>query len=199
LQYDIEVDGRVRRLVVNREEGRFRIAIDGRNLTVNAVRVGANALSLLIVEQEAGAGSAGTAASGPTSSHEITLATDAVTGHLHVNLGRVVVPVVFNGRRRAGRKEEGGHSGASGANGPHRVVAPMPGKVARVLVTLGDTVGARQPIAVIEAMKMENELRAGRDGVITELPVASGQSVDAGTLVAVIAATPRTGGQGPPE
>ena len=180
MQYDIEVDGRVRRLVVNREAGRFLIAIDGRNLTVNAVRVGANALSLLIVDQEG--------AASPTSSHEVTLATDAVTGHLQVNLGRVVVPVVFNGRRRSGRKEEGGHSGASGANGPQRVVAPMPGKVVRVLVNIGDTVRARQPIAVIEAMKMENELRAGRDGVIAELPVAPGQSVDAGALVAVIAA-----------
>ena len=184
MQYDIEVDGRVRRLVVTREEERFRVAIDGRNLTVNAVRVGANALSLLIAEQEAEARPAGGAAS-PMSSHEITLATDPVTGHLHVNLGRVVVPVVFNGRRRSGRKEEDGHSGASG---PQRVVAPMPGKVVRVLVKIGDAVRARQPIAVIEAMKMENELRAGRDGVITELAVASGQSVDAGALVAVIAA-----------
>ena len=189
MQYDIEVDGRVRRLVVNREDERFRIAIDGRNLTINAVRVGANALSLLIGEQEAVKSDGAAAAFSPTSSHEITLATDAVTGHLHVNLGRVVVPVVFNGRRRSGRKEEGGHSGATGGNGPLRVVAPMPGKVARVLVKIGDAVHARQPIAVIEAMKMENELRAGRDGVITELPVASGQSVDAGTLVAIIAAT----------
>jgi biotin carboxyl carrier protein len=188
LQYDIEVDGRVRRLVVTREEERFHVAIDGRNLTVNAVRVGANALSLLIVEQEADARPPGGAVASPMSSHEITLATDPVTGHLHVNLGRVVVPVVFNGRRRSGRKEEGGHSGASGANGPQRVVAPMPGKVVRVLVKIGDAVRARQPIAVIEAMKMENELRAGRDGVITELAVASGQSVDAGALVAVIAA-----------
>jgi biotin carboxyl carrier protein len=176
LQYDIEVDGRIRRVVVNREEGRFKVALDGRHLTVNAVRVGANALSLLIVEPEAS----------PTASHEITLATDPITGHLQVNLGRVVVPVVFNGRRRSGRKEEGGHSGASG---PQRVVAPMPGKVVRVLVQIGDAVRARQAIAVIEAMKMENELRAGRDGVITELPVAAGQSVDAGALVAVIAAT----------
>jgi len=190
LQYDIEVDGRLRRLVVNREDERFRIAIDGRNLTVNAVRVGANALSLLIGEQQPAKSDGGTAAAfSPTSSHEITLATDAVTGHLHVNLGRVVVPVVFNERRRSGRKEEGGHSGATGSNGPLRVVAPMPGKVVRVLVKIGDAVRARQPIAVVEAMKMENELRAGRDGVITELPVASGQSVDAGTLIAVIAAT----------
>jgi biotin carboxyl carrier protein len=62
----------------------------------------------------------------------------------------------------------------------------MPGKVARLLVNKGDPVRARQPIVVIEAMKMENELRAGRDGVIAELAVSGGQSVEAGTLIAVI-------------
>jgi biotin carboxyl carrier protein len=55
-----------------------------------------------------------------------------------------------------------------------------------VLVNKGDPVRARQPIAVIEAMKMENELRAGRDGVVAELPVTGGQSVEAGTLIAVV-------------
>jgi biotin carboxyl carrier protein len=66
----------------------------------------------------------------------------------------------------------------------------MPGKVVRVLVKQGDPVRARQAIAVIEAMKMENELRAGRDGVVVELPVTAGQSVEAGTLIAVVAANP---------
>ena len=56
-----------------------------------------------------------------------------------------------------GRKERRGAPGS----GPQRLVAPMPGKVVRVLVKPGDTVRARQPIVVIEAMKMENELRAG--------------------------------------
>jgi biotin carboxyl carrier protein len=59
--------------------------------------------------------------------------------------------------------------------------------VLRVLVKPGDAVRARQPIAVIEAMKMENEIRAGRDGRVTEVAVRDGQSVDGGTLVAVIA------------
>jgi biotin carboxyl carrier protein len=92
------------------------------------------------------------------------------------------VPVALNGRKRSGRKEEGAHAGS----GPQRLLAPMPGKIVRVLVKTGDPVHARQPIAVIEAMKMENELRAGRDGVVTELPVSGGQSVEAGTLIAVV-------------
>ena len=112
----------------------------------------------------------------------MTLAGDAVTGLMNVHIGPNVVPVALNGRRRSGRKEEGAHSGS----GPQRLLAPMPGKVVRVLVKQGDPVRARQPIAVIEAMKMENELRSGRDGVIAELAVTGGQSVEAGTLIAVV-------------
>jgi biotin carboxyl carrier protein len=56
----------------------------------------------------------------------------------------------------------------------------MPGKVVRVLVASGDTVHARQPLIVVEAMKMENELRAAGDGTVGEVHVAPGTSVEAG-------------------
>jgi biotin carboxyl carrier protein len=62
----------------------------------------------------------------------------------------------------------------------------MPGKVVRVLVKAGDTVQTRQSLVVVEAMKMENELRAARTGTVREVFVREGQSVDAGTpLVAI--------------
>jgi biotin carboxyl carrier protein len=62
----------------------------------------------------------------------------------------------------------------------------MPGKVVRVLVKNGDTVLARQPLVVVEAMKMENELRAGRDGTVAEVHAKEGASVDAGALLVEI-------------
>ena len=62
----------------------------------------------------------------------------------------------------------------------------MPGKVVRVLVKPGDEVVARQGVVVVEAMKMENELRAGRAGIVREVLVAEGASVDAGTPLVVI-------------
>ncbi|MBZ5555810.1 MAG: acetyl-CoA carboxylase biotin carboxyl carrier protein subunit [Acidobacteriia bacterium] len=62
----------------------------------------------------------------------------------------------------------------------------MPGKVVRVLVAPGETVKARQPLVVVEAMKMENELRAGRDGTVSEIHAREGVSVDAGALLIVI-------------
>ena len=172
--YAVEVNGRVRQVAVRRHNGTLIVEVDGQPWAVDAVPVGGHGLSLLV------------SGSGRTESHDVTLTGDAVTGHTNVYIGSFVVPVALNGRKRSGRKEDGAHSGS----GPQRLLAPMPGKVVRVLVKQGDAVRARQAIAVIEAMKMENELRAGRDGVIVELPVTGGQSVEAGTLIAVVAANP---------
>ena len=62
----------------------------------------------------------------------------------------------------------------------------MPGRIVRVLAAAGDDVAARQPVVVVEAMKMENELRAPRAGKVKEIPVAPGMSVEAGRVLAVI-------------
>jgi biotin carboxyl carrier protein len=62
----------------------------------------------------------------------------------------------------------------------------MPGRVVRVLVGPGDEVEARQPVLVIEAMKMENELRAPRAGRVKDVAVEQGASVEAGRVLVVI-------------
>jgi pyruvate carboxylase subunit B len=62
----------------------------------------------------------------------------------------------------------------------------MPGKVVRVLVNAGDLVKTRQGLVVVEAMKMENELRAARDGRVREVFVVEGQSVEAGASLVVV-------------
>jgi pyruvate carboxylase len=70
--------------------------------------------------------------------------------------------------------------------GPQRLPAAKPGKVDAVLEP-GDSPQARGPVAVTGAMKMENDLRASRDGRVTGIAVRDGQPVDAGVLLAVIA------------
>ena len=63
----------------------------------------------------------------------------------------------------------------------------MPGRIVRVLSQAGADVAAGQALVVIEAMKMENELRAPRGGQLLELLVREGQTVEAGALLAVVA------------
>ena len=91
------------------------------------------------------------------------------------------IPVSIVDRRRRGRR------GLGVADGEQRVVAPMPGKVIKVLVRPGDTVAPRQGLVVVEAMKMENELTAQKAGTVTEVAVTEGSSVEAGRLLVVVA------------
>jgi biotin carboxyl carrier protein len=62
----------------------------------------------------------------------------------------------------------------------------MPGRVVRILVKAGDAVAAKQPLVVVEAMKMENELASPKAGTIKEVVVGEGASVEAGRLLVVV-------------
>jgi len=72
---------------------------------------------------------------------------------------------------------------SAAASGPAPVTAPMPGLVVRIAVAVGDTVSAGQGLVMIEAMKMENELRATTAGVVTGIRVAPGQAVEKGAIL----------------
>ena len=166
MQYEVEVAGRVRQVAVHRAGSKFDVAVDGRVWRVDAAHIDARTMSIVV--EDTGA------------SYDVGFAPDLATGLLFVRVGSTQVPVALNGRRR--RHDDAGHAGA----GPQRIVAPMPGKIVRVGVKPGDTVTARQTLVVIEAMKMENELKAGRDGTVGELHAQEGASVDAGALLVVI-------------
>jgi biotin carboxyl carrier protein len=168
MQYEVEIAGRLLHVAVTRAGDGFAVTVDGRTRQVDAARIDAHTLSLLV---------------DTVWSKEVSIAADPVGGQLAVHVGATPVAVTLNGRRRWGRKDEGAGT-ASG--GPQRLVAPMPGKVVRVLVKSGDPVTARQPVVVVEAMKMENELRASRVGTVAEIHVREGMSVDAGALLLVI-------------
>ncbi|MFZ0661150.1 MAG: biotin/lipoyl-containing protein [Acidobacteriaceae bacterium] len=75
---------------------------------------------------------------------------------------------------------------SAGTDGPRTIKASMPGRVVRVLAQAGDTVAAHQGIVVIEAMKMQNELKSPKDGMVAELRVEPGDTVSAGDVLAVV-------------
>ena len=170
MQYDIEVNGRIRQVSVERAGGRFAVSVDGRTRDVDARRLDARTVSLIV---------------GPGATYDVGIVPDVATGAagtLRVRVGATECAVVLNARRRRGRQAERDHA----TSGPQRLVAPMPGKIVRVAVTPGEAVRARQTVVVIEAMKMENELRAARDGTVDELHARDGALVEAGELLAVI-------------
>ena len=103
-------------------------------------------------------------------------------GEIVVTLGGVThrLRVEEPGRR------VGPRGAARGGGAGQRLTAPMPGRVVAVHVAVGDSVEPGTPLAVLEAMKMENEFRATVGGVVTEVAIAAGQVVNAGDLLVVV-------------
>jgi biotin carboxyl carrier protein len=176
MQYEVEIGGRRRQVVVTRTGGTFAVALDGQTRRVDAARIDAQTLSLVVDTVSAANGTVTSAG------YEVSIVPDPALGQLAVHVRGIAVGVSLNGRRRWARTDEGRASGS----GPQRLKAPMPGKVIRVLVQVGEKVGPRQPVVVVEAMKMENELRASREGTVAEVHAREGMSVDAGALLIVI-------------
>ncbi len=169
MTFEIEVNGRMRSVAVERSHpGRYRVSIDGAVHDVDAARVDEHGLSLLLD------GAAGT-------SREVYVVPGGSGGHVLVSLEGRTVPVVVNGRRT-----RRGAGAAASLEGEQRIVAPMPGRVVRILAAEGDDVSAGQAVVVIEAMKMENELRAPRAGRIREVTVTQGSSVEGGRVLVVM-------------
>jgi biotin carboxyl carrier protein len=79
-----------------------------------------------------------------------------------------------------------GSARSRGASGLQNITAPMPGKVVRVLVAQGDSVEAGQGIVVVEAMKMQNEIKAQRPGRIAAMTAREGDTVAAGEMLATL-------------
>lgn len=87
---------------------------------------------------------------------------------------------VFEGLRFVRAGERAGAAAGGAKKGPSRVRAHMPGKVVRILVEVGAQVEKDQPLMVIEAMKMENEMRAVSAGTVQSIAVTAGQAVESG-------------------
>ena len=165
MRTELEVGGRRRVVEIERRGGVLVVRLDGREIRVYAAPSSYGRWSLRLLD---GGGQ-----------HEVVV----VAG-----TDRSVLEVLTQGHRVPVRLKPGGRARSDhGGDGPDRVLAPMPGKVVRVLVQKGQSVEARQGVVVVEAMKMENELRAGRAGVVQEILVTEGASVDAGTPLVVLA------------
>jgi biotin carboxyl carrier protein len=169
VRFQVDIAGRARTLDARRDGARWAITVDGRPVTVDMARNGER-WSLLIGGR----------------SYDVAVERNGPRDRtVHVD-GDAISLALSDGRARRGESDDPpGHAGQS-RSGPMRVVAPMPGRVVKLLVSTGDQVAARQGLVVIEAMKMENELRAPGAGAVTEVAVAAGTSVEAGTLLIVV-------------
>jgi len=121
---------------------------------------------------------------------EDTLEVEVDDRRFEVKVLRPEPPFAELARRR--RERAGGAVGQGAA--PDAVVSPMQGTVLAVEVADGDEVHAGQVICIVEAMKMENEITAHRDGLVTHLSVAAGEAVTTGQVICVIEPEAELGG-----
>jgi biotin carboxyl carrier protein len=175
MNFEVAIGDRVRTVGIARKGGLLHVDIDGRTHIVDARRINDAVISML-VQPDGG--------NIPTQSVDASFAAKPAVGEFDVHLDGRTIALEIRPAGSFGRQKKDG-AGAQGS-GPQRLIAPMPGKVVRVLVKAGDEVKARQGLVVVEAMKMENELRAARDGRVRDVAVKEGQSVDAGTVLAII-------------
>ena len=145
MTFEIDINGRTRAVSIERgaRTATFHVTVDGRAHLVDAARIGDFGLSLLL--------DGGTAVS-----REISVVPAGGRGELLIAMDGRSVAASVNARRTGRAVVDAG----SHAHGDQPVVAPMPGRIVRVLVAVGDEVAARQGVVVVEAMKMENELRS---------------------------------------
>jgi biotin carboxyl carrier protein len=165
MKIDLEIEGQTRvvEIVPGDAAGRWSLRIDGVPMEADACLLRPGVLSLIINR----------------TSYRVVLDADFADPALHLSGQRIGWqaddPRSFRRRRRHG-----------GAEGPVTLKASMPGRVVRVLVERGAQVAAHQGVVVIEAMKMQNELKSPREGRVAELRVAPGDTVTSGQVLAVI-------------
>lgn len=169
MKFDVQLTsaaGKFHRLVeFERDHDHWIVSIDGQPADADVEEIDPHSVSVLL------------------DSHSYTVQiTQTPDGKLKLQTAlqeftaEVADPRAWRGRRHGGTE----------AQGQQQVAAPMPGKVIRVLVGLGDKVEAGQGLIVVEAMKMQNEIRSPKTGTVERLSVKEGQAVTAGEVLCVI-------------
>ena len=162
--YEVIADGKAHRLELEKVESGWNCRLDGRPVPIDALIPRRDVLSLLI----------------DGCSYEIKREQTATDLHLWVGDARFTVelrdPRSLRSRQKAGADERG----------PRKITAPMPGRVVRVLVAETSEVEAGQGIIVVEAMKMQNEIKSPKKGIVRKILAAPGTAVNPGDVLAIV-------------
>ena len=169
MHYQVNIRGKTHRLDLEKASAsqqpyRWVCRLDGREIVVDAVQTGADTLSIVIDGK----------------SFEIRREKEGETQQIVVR-GKKYDVTLQDARSLKSRKRTG-----SADSGPLRLTASMPGKVVRVLAKEGDVLHAGMGIVVVEAMKMQNELRSPKDGTLKKILAREGMNVNAGDVLAIL-------------
>ena len=182
----VEIGGKTRRVELGGtlsggvSGGVLECSVDGRPVSVDVRLLEAGVMSLLIADPKARSTEA--------------RSTEARSTEVEGRQYRCVFDgdgVVIDGRRygfevKDPRSLQGRRGAGAGTEGPRPVKAPMPGRVVRLLVEVGEEVAEGQGVVVIEAMKMQNELKSPKAGRVIRVGAAVGDTVGSGDVLVVV-------------
>jgi biotin carboxyl carrier protein len=167
--YDITIGDKGYRLQLTKQnrptgESQWLCRVNDREITVDSVLINQANLSLLI------------------DGRSIEIEREITRDNCRIFLrGRRYDVAIQDARSLRSRKRAG-----PGDAGPLRLTASMPGKVVRVLAKEGDKLQAGTGIVVVEAMKMQNEIRSPKEGILIKLLASEGMNVNAGDVLAIV-------------
>ena len=168
MELELNLEGRkaiVKEL--SRDGSKLTIAVDDETYVVDIVKVGPAEYSLLYKGR----------------SYNIEVVPGREPKHFTVNTFYFTNEIeVVDAETRYIRSREN----AAGGNISNIIRSPMPGKIVKILVAVGDTVEVGQTVIIVSAMKMESEFKAPKAGVVIEIPVAEGDTVDSNQILVVI-------------
>ena len=165
MKYEIRISGKTRAVELHRDANRWQISLDGAAIDADAIEIAPGIFSILLNGE----------------SHEVRVAPNP-DGSLTIQDG----PHEFKADVADPRAWRGRKHGAIEVEGRQQILAPMPGKVIRLLVKPGDKVEAGQGLLVVEAMKMQNEVKSPKTGTVEKLLAKENQPVNAGDTLAWI-------------
>lgn len=169
MQLTAEIGGTSHHVSFQREETTMNAEIDGRRYEISVRRIDRDVYLFVIDGQ----------------TFECRVAPERTgTNSVVVHLGRDAYPITLVDPRRLRGSNDASRESDGGAA---QISSPMAGKVVRVLVEIGEHVKAGDGVVVVEAMKMQNELKSPHEGVVTELRAEAGSTVSAGEVLAVVA------------
>jgi biotin carboxyl carrier protein len=163
MTYEISIDGTNYRLELSQIEGRWTCRLDGRDIQVDAVLARPDVISLRLGNK----------------AYEVKC--ERVGSDLHLWVGSVRYEAEVRDPRSLRSRAR-----AVDDHGPRKLTAPMPGKVVRILLTEGAEVEAGTGILVVEAMKMQNEVKSPKKGKIQKMLVNEGAAVNAGDVLGIV-------------
>jgi len=164
MTYEIAIDGKTHKLELTRADAGFECTIDGEPMRVDAVLTRPNVISLIV---------GGVA-------YEVKREVAGTDEYVWVRDAR------FKAEVRDPRSLRSRRAAAGVGEGPQKLVSPMPGKVVRLIAKEGEPIEAGKGVLVVEAMKMQNELKAIKSGIVQKIMVAEGANVNAGDALAII-------------